>query len=353
MNAEKSNKSKELLQQAEEGIKQFLESDKYKDFLKTMSQFHRYSVNNTILIFMQKPDASHVAGYQSWKKKFNRQVNKGEKSIKIIGGREYKRKVEEIENGVKVEKEVKGISFFPVSVFDVSQTTGDPLPKLVNELQQDVSDYKNLYHAIKESTDFDVSFDDIKSGAKGYCRPLDNQIVINKGMSQSQTIKTLIHEITHADLHADEFKNNDVERTTKESKEVEAESTAFIVCEHYGIDTKDYSFPYLAAWSSSKELEELKASFEKIQKQADSLIQRIDTNLESILKEKELEVTQEKEQDLKDIKVPDISKMPLSERLNYFQEKADSINQVRKKDQVLQNHISHSEKKEKNKEAAK
>ncbi|MCX3905396.1 ArdC-like ssDNA-binding domain-containing protein [Enterococcus faecium] len=247
--AKKNNKTAELLSQAEEGIKEVLSSDKYKNFLRVMSKFHNYSLNNTLLILMQNPNATHVAGYKTWKNSFNRQVNKGEKSIKIIGGRPYKRKVEEIKNGQKEEKEVEGISFFPVSVFDVSQTSGEPLPQLMNELSGEVKNYPELYVALKQSTNFSIEFADIQGGTKGYCSPLEKKIVLNNGMSQAQTIKTLIHEITHADLHAPEFDKNSSIRTTKSTKEVEAESTAFVVCEHYGIDTKDYSFPYLAAWS--------------------------------------------------------------------------------------------------------
>ena len=155
----------------------------------------------------------------------------------------------------------------------------------MNELSGEVKNYPELYVALKQSTNFSIEFADIQSGAKGYCSPLEKKIVLNNGMSQAQTIKTLIHEITHADLHAPEFDKNSSIKTTKSTKEVEAESTAFVVCEHYGIDTKDYSFPYLAAWSSDKELKELKNSFEVILKQADNLIKKIDKNLAELQKE--------------------------------------------------------------------
>ena len=321
--AKKTNKTAELLSQAEEGIKEVLSSDKYKNFLRVMSKFHNYSLNNTLLILMQNPNATHVAGYKTWKNSFNRQVNKGEKSIKIIGGRPYKRKVEEIKNGQKEEKEVEGISFFPVSVFDVSQTSGEPLPQLMNELSGEVKNYPEIYVALKQSTHFSIEFADIQGGTKGYCSPLEKKIVLNNGMSQAQTIKTLIHEITHADLHAPEFDKNSSIKTTKSTKEVEAESTAFVVCEHYGIDTKDYSFPYLAAWSSDKELKELKNSFEVILKQADNLIQKIDKNLVELQKE----VTKEKEEKQ--------STLSLSDQLEEFEDKAKSLNEQRNKEKLI------------------
>lgn len=316
-----NHKTADLLSQAEEGIKTFLSSDKYKEFLRTMSKFHTYSLNNTLLILMQKPEATRVAGYKTWKNTFNRQVNKGEKALKIIGGRPYKRLVEELENGKKVKKEVQGISFFPVSVFDVSQTSGDPLPQLTTELQGEVTDYSTLYAALKRSSEFAISFEEISGGAKGYCAPLEKRIALQQGMSQAQTIKTLIHEMTHAELHAPEVQQNTTERTSRSTKEVEAESTAFVVCEHYGIDTRDYSFPYLASWSSDKELSELKNSFEKILKKADELIQKIDSNLELLQKEQ--------------VKEPE--KTPsLAEKLDALEEKANALNEQRAKENLAQ-----------------
>ena len=276
-----NNKTVELLNQAEEGIKDFLSSDKYKIFLKTMSKFHSYSLNNTLLILMQMPKATRVAGYKTWKNTFKRQVNKGEKSIEIIGGRPYKKEVEEVKNGKKEKKEVQGISFFPVSVFDVSQTSGEPLPELTKELSSDVKEYAKLFSAIKYTSDYSIVFESLQGGVKGYCDNQHKKIAINTGMSQSQTIKTLVHEITHSDLHSG------TEKLTRQTKEVEAESCAFVVCDHFGIDTKDYSFPYLASWSSDKDVPELKESFERILKQADSLIQKIDYHLEVLQKEAE------------------------------------------------------------------
>lgn len=153
-----SEKSQDLLRQAEEGIKEFLESDKYKHFLKTMSKFHQYSVNNTILIAMQKPDAEFVAGFKAWQNNFHRHVNKGETAIKIIEGRPYEKWIEKEIDGKKEKQKIEGFSFFPVSVFDVSQTSGEPLPKLTTELTADVNGYRDLYHAIKKSTPFNIGF---------------------------------------------------------------------------------------------------------------------------------------------------------------------------------------------------
>lgn len=295
-----SEKSQDLLKQAEEGIKEFLESDRYKHFLKTMSRFHRYSVNNTILIAHQKPDAQLVAGFKAWQNKFNRNVNKGEKAIKIIGCRPYEKWVEKEVDG-KIEKQkVTGVSFFPVSVFDVSQTAGEPLPQLTTELTEDVYGYRDLYHAIKRSTDFKIGFEEITSGAKGYCHMGENRIALHKGMS-------------------------------------EAESVAFVVCEHYGIDTSDYSFPYLGSWAKDSELSKLKESFERIQTQADDLIQRIDTNLEDVQREREQ--TQERSMPEKE-ETKQEKKLSLDDKIKQAKNKATTLNEERKKDQLLQNQKS-------------
>lgn len=323
-----SEKSQALLKQAEDGIKEFLESDKYKDFLKTMSKFHQYSINNTILIAQQKPDAQLVAGFKAWQNKFKRQVNKDEKAIKIIGCRPYEQWVDKEVDGKKERQKIQGFSFFPVSVFDVSQTKGEPLPQLTAELTANVNGYRDLYHAIKRSTAFKIGFEEITSGAKGYCDMTENRIALNKGMSESQTIKTLIHEVTHADLHAPEFQDKTVEKTSLRTKETEAESVALVVCEHYGIDTSDYSFPYLGSWAKDKELSELKESFERIQTQADDLIQRIDTNLEDVQKEQSIPEKTEPKQD---------QKLSLDEKIKQAKTKADNLNLERKKEQLLQN----------------
>ncbi|EAE6963906.1 hypothetical protein BHY27_14940 [Listeria monocytogenes] len=329
-----SEKSQALLKKAEDGVKEFLESEKYKHFLKTMSQFHQYSVNNTILIALQKPDAKLVAGFKAWQKKFKRQVTKGEKAIKIIGCRPYDKWIEKEVNGKKERQKIQGFSFFPVSVFDVSQTTGEPLPQLTTELTAEVNGYRDLYHAIKRSTTFKVGFEEITSGAKGYCDMKENRIALNKGMSEAQTIKTLIHEITHADLHSIEFKDQSASKTSLRVKETEAESVAFVVSEHFGIDTSEYSFPYLGSWAKDSTLTELKESFERIQTQADDLIQRIDKNLEQVQKERE----QDKERPAKEKnQFVNDQKVSLDDKLKQAEAKASMINEARKKDQLPQN----------------
>lgn len=248
-----NDKLKELLEQAEQGTKAVFESENYRNYLATMSKFHSYSFRNSLLILMQKPEATHVAGYAAWKKKFNRQVP----------------------------------SYVPVSVFDVSQTEGEPLPQLVNELNGSVEAYQDLMQAIRDVSPFPVSFEEIQGGAKGFCDPVTQRIVIQQGMSEAQSVKTAIHEVTHADLHAPEQNLILADRTDRRTREIEAESTAFVVCEHYGIDTSDYTFPYLASWSSSKELAELQSSLETIQKQAGDLIDKIDTRLTELQKDRE------------------------------------------------------------------
>lgn len=295
-----------LLKKAEDGIREVFESEKYQTYLTAMSKFHQYSFRNILLIHQQKADASFVAGYAAWQKKFNRQVLRGEKGIQIIGytTRKLKKQVElKDDNGdivysykpdgtrkpaTKTEEYIVP-SYIPVYVYDISQTDGEPLPALVNELTGEVNDYDKLMQAIVSTSSFPISFEQIKGEVKGYCDPISRKIAIKSGMSEVQTIKTAIHEITHADLHAPEQNLALSDRTDRRTMEVEAESTAFVVCSHYNIDTSDYSFGYLAGWSSSKELSELKNSLNTIQKQANDLISRIDENL-TLLKEKELSV---------------------------------------------------------------
>lgn len=297
-----------LLKKAEDGIRKVFESEKYQAYLTAMSKFHQYSFRNILLIQQQKADATLVAGYAAWQKKFNRQVLRGEKGIQIIGysSRKLKKQVElKDDNGdiiysyqpdgtrkpaTKTEEYIVP-SYIPVYVYDISQTDGKPLPTLVNELTGEVTDYNKLMQAIISTSSFPISFEQIKGEAKGYCDPISRKIAIKSGMSEVQTIKTAIHEITHADLHAPEQNLALAARTDRRTREIEAESTAFVVCSHYNIDTSDYSFGYLAGWSSDKELSELKGSLEIIQKQANDLISRIDGNL-MLLKEKELSVDQ-------------------------------------------------------------
>lgn len=298
--AKNDDKLKALLQQAEQGIKDVFESDRYRNYLAIMSKFHSYSFRNNLLILMQKPEASYVAGYSTWQKKFNRQVRRGEKGIQIIGYAPKKVNIEQEKknsNGEIVtdtkgnpEKEIvcRQIPYFtPVYVYDISQTEGEPLPQLINELDGSVAAYQDLIQAIAEVSPFPISFENIKGDAKGFCDPLTQRIVIQQGMSEVQSIKTAIHEVTHADLHAPEVNLSLSDRTDRRTREVEAESVAYTVCQHYGLDTSDYSFGYVAGWSSSKELKELHNSLEIIQKQAGELINKIDNRLAEIQKNRD------------------------------------------------------------------
>ena len=303
---DKQQQVQALLKQAEDGARAVFESENYRNYLSTMSKFHNYSFRNTLLIYMQKPEASYVAGYVAWQKNFNRQVQKGEKGIQIVGYtpknvNQEQEKRDEQGNPVigadgKPETETvnRKIPYFtPVYVYDVSQTEGEPLPRLVNELDGSVEAYNDLMTALREVSPFPIVFEDIKGGANGYCSPAEQKIAVRQGMSEVQTVKTAIHEITHADLHAPEIDTALENRKDRRTKEVEAESTAFIVCNHYGIDTSDYSFGYLASWSSTKELTELQSSLDTIQKQANELIDRIDNRLAELQKDRPLEIANE------------------------------------------------------------
>lgn len=305
------DKIKKLSEQLEEGIKNLFESDKYKNFLKTMSKFHNYSFRNSILIMMQNPEATYVAGFNKWNT-LNRKVNKGEKGIKIFAPAPIKKKVEQYkkdengnyiyENGKKVKEEVEQIipKYKITHVFDISQTNGEPLPTLTEELKGKVNDFINFKKALEKSTNFNISYGSIKGEAKGYCTPALRRIKVKENMSEVQTIKILLHEIAHAELHTSK------DGKSRSFKEVEAESIAFIVSNYYGIDTSDYSFGYLAGWSSDKELGELKESLDTIQKTAASLIDKIDSNYKELFKDKEIKI-EDTNKDIKEI-ISDASK---------------------------------------------
>lgn len=290
---------KEITDKLEKGLQDLFSSGQYADYLKTMSKFYSYSASNTLLIYMQRPDASHLAGYEAWKKNFNRHVKRGEHGIKILAPCPYKQHVEREQAGpdgkpVTVTEEVQRAAFKPVTVFDVAQTEGEPLPELgVNELTGDVEHYPEFFEALKQVAPFPVGFEAITSGAKGYCNYEEQRIAINEGMAEVQNVKTAIHEITHATLHnyyAEKEKEVPPEqRKDQRTREVEAESVAFTVCQHYGIDTSDYSFGYIAGWSSDKQAKELKASLGTIRNTAAGLIASIDETYQEIVKAKEQE----------------------------------------------------------------
>lgn len=299
-------KVKEITDQLEQGIQDLFESEKYMSWLRTMSKFHDYSLNNTLLIAFQRPDATLVAGYTAWQKQFGRQVQKGEKAIKILAPAPYKEKVE-IEKLDPVTKmpiysddgkpiievqEVTRPAFKVVSVFDVSQTEGREIPSLgVDELSGDVREYEMFFEALKRSCPVPMEFENIEGSAKGYYHQMEQRIAIREGMSQVQTIKTAIHEMAHQRLHAVDplDEKSEIIDQTRSSKEVEAESVAYTVCQHYGIETSDYSFAYVAGWSHGKETPELKASLNTIRKTANEMITEIDGHIAEINQEIEQE----------------------------------------------------------------
>lgn len=294
------DKVKEITDKLETGIKELFSSDKYVTWLNTMSKFHEYSLNNTILIAMQKPDATMVAGYTQWQKDFERNVNKGEKAIRILAWNPYKEKVErdkvdpethepiKDENGqtVKETVEVQRPSFKVVNVFDVSQTDGKELPTLATELQGNVKNFQDFFEALKRTCPVPIAFEDIKTGAKGYFHQTENRIAIKEGMSEMQTIKTAIHEMAHQKLHSVQQEKDqsyaDKKQQTRSEKEIEAESVAYTVCQHFGIDTSDYSFGYVAGWSQGKELSEIKDSLLTIRRAAASMIDDIEGHMKEI-----------------------------------------------------------------------
>lgn len=283
---EKENKIKELTQQLEKGVEEVLTSDRYKDYLKQMSKFHSYSYSNCLLIFLQNENASLVAGYKTWQTQFNRNVNKGEKAIKIIAPCPVKIKKDVEFINSKGEKEVKTEEvvfprFKAVNVFDISQTSGEPLTQLAEELKGDYKNFENLFNAIKKCSSFDIIMtnETLKEDAKGLCSIEDKTITIKEGMSQVQTIKTLLHEIAHEKLHTERNK-------TRNQEEIEAESIAFVVANYFGIDTSSYSFDYVFTWQE-KDKAEVKNSFQTIQETSSSLIEDIKNNL-ALSKEKSI-----------------------------------------------------------------
>ena len=306
-----AEKMKEITDRLEQGIQDLFESDRFKEYLQVMSKFHNYSFNNTLLIAMQKPDATLIAGYNSWKNLFGRQVSRGAKGIKVIAPSPYKvkKEVDKIDpktqkpvtdkNGkpVKEETEVTVPAFKVVSVFDVSQTEGKELPTIgVDELTGDVAQYADFFKATEQASPAPVGFEKIESGAKGYYSQTEKRIAINEGMSELQNLKTLIHEIAHAKLHDIDLNapaEEQADRPDRRTREVQAESIAYAVCQHYGLDTSDYSFSYVATWSSGRELSELKASLETIRSTASELIKDIDKNFSELTKDKEQTQAQE------------------------------------------------------------
>ncbi len=287
-----TEKVKELTSKLEEGLLNLKNSEDFKKYLTCMSKFHSYSYNNTLLIMMQKPQATYVAGFNSWKNNFNRIVKKGEKGIRILAPAPIKktvetRKTDQFGKQFIEQEEITIPIFKPVTVFDVSQTEGDPIPELIEgELKDSVKNFEDIKKALENTSQIPIINKEIEGGAKGYFDPKEQKIYINEGMSESQTIKTMIHEMAHSMLHDYTKKEEGEEKKNRNTKEVEAESVAFTVCKHFGIDTDDYSFGYILGWSKDATLNEFRQSLETIQKCSSRLIGRIEASLLDIEKEK-------------------------------------------------------------------
>ena len=303
------DRMREIVDSIENGIKELFESDKYRKYLATMSRFHRYSVNNTMLIYMQRPDATHVAGFNKWRDQFGRNVLKGEKGIRIIAPTPYKKKVEEIKTDPETnapvldadgkaiieEKEIRIPMFKVVSVFDVSQTAGKPLPQLAADLSGNVQQYEVFMEALRRASPVPIEIKPVAHDTDGFFSIKAQSITIRAGMSEVQTVCAAVHEIAHAKLHDYEHMTelaDDGEtilvpgEKSRNTEEVEAESISYAVCQYYGIETGENSFGYIATWSQGKELKELRASLETINKTASELITDIDRHFAEICKER-------------------------------------------------------------------
>ncbi len=311
--SENKKRLAEITAGIENGIKDLWQSDRYKQYLQVMSRFHRYSVNNTILIYMQNPNASHVAGYKKWEKNFGRHVKRGEKGIQIIAPTPFKKKVEEEkldpetkapmlnEDGTVMmeEKEITVPMYRVVSVFDVSQTDGKPLPKLAADLRGDVRYYSVFMEALRRTSPVPMDIAALPPNIDGYFNAEAQEIKLRDGMSETQTFCASIHEITHATIHNDEKQRmaaqvegkDPPKPKSRQTEEIEAESVAYAVCQYYGIDTSPNSFGYLAGWSEGKDLSELRDSLETINKTAGKLIRDIDGHFLEVCKERGIDLS--------------------------------------------------------------
>ena len=319
-----AEKIKEITDRLEQGITDLFDSERYKEYLQVMSKFHNYSFNNTLLIAMQKPDASLIAGFNAWKNNFGRNVMRGEKGIRILAPSPYKIR-QEVEkkdpqtgktvtdsNGKPVmeTKEIQIPAYKVVAVFDVSQTEGRELPAIgANELTGDVEQYEDFFAALEKTSPVPMGFEKIEGTAHGYYHLEEKRIAIDEGMSELQNLKTAIHEIAHAKLHDIDLnapQEEQGDRPDRRTREVQAESIAYTVCQHYGLDTSDYSFGYVAGWSSGRELAELKTSLETIRTTAAEIINTIDGHFAELQKAREAQKAQEAEKE----PTPDLSAEP-------------------------------------------
>ena len=292
------DKLKDITKKLEQGISSLFDSAKYKAYLNTMAKFHNYSFNNSLLIHMQRPDATHVAGYKAWLR-FKRHVMTGEKGIRIIAPAPYRQVFLEKQrdqfgnvvigaDGKPIVEEVERIvpSYKVSIVFDVSQTTGEPLPEIVKQLSGCVENYEILKEALQDASPVPIRYAEISSAANGYYSHVDKEIVVKSDLSEMQTIKTCIHEIAHSVLHDKDTGTQKEESLTNRDREVQAESVAYAVCQHLGLDTSDYSFGYIAGWSSGRDMKELKAAMNVIRETADKMISDISDRYETLKTEK-------------------------------------------------------------------
>lgn len=338
-------KVQEITEKLEQGIKELFESEKYKTYLNTMSKFHNYSFNNTMLIAMQKPDATLVAGFKAWQKNFDRHVKKGEKGIRILAPAPYKIKEERDKidpvtqellldkdgNPQKEEVEITIPAFRAVSVFDVVQTDGKPIPELAaKELLSDVEGYQDMIRAVEAISPVPIELEEIAGDSKGYYDREAKRIAVQENMSESQTLKTMIHEVAHSKLHSKEVEQDEQMKKDRNTKEVEAESIAYTVCQHFGIDTSDYSFGYIAGWSSGRDTKELRASMDTIRRTASELITGIEEQLQEIQRNREVSQEQTKESilliqntDLSEFSLLDVYGMDRPELMQALSEMSD------------------------------
>ena len=335
------DRMREIVDSIENGIKELFESDKYRKYLATMSRFHRYSVNNTMLIYMQRPDATHVAGFNKWRDQFGRNVLKGEKGIRIIAPTPYKKKVEEIktdpETNVPVldadgkaiieEKEIRIPMFKVVSVFDVSQTARKPLPQLAADLSGNVQQYEVFMEALRRASPVPMEIKPVARDTDGFFSIKAQSITIRAGMSEVQTVCAAVHEIAHAKLHDYEHMTelaDDGEtilvpgEKSRNTEEVEAESISYAVCQYYGIETGENSFGYIATWSKGKELKELRASLETINKTASELITDIDRHFAEICKERGIDRENLTAAEQPSVEVPEAEKLYMVDNDKYI-----------------------------------
>lgn len=293
-NAEtRQEKVRIITDELQKGIQALFESDKYRDYLQKMSKLHNYSFNNTVLIFMQKPDATMVAGMSTWNKAFGRTVNKGEKGLVILAPSPYKKAVEKPlrdsegnfvfdEHGQQITKRetIEIQSFRPAYVFDVSQTSGKPVPQLgVSSLDGTVERYDTVFEALRAASPVPVSFKPINGSAKGYYSLENKEIVLDENMSQLQTLKTFVHELAHSLLHDKDTLKTTGEKKDRNTCECEAESVAFTVCSYLGLDTSDYSFGYISGWAGARKTEAVIESMETIRKCSNDIITSIERQL--------------------------------------------------------------------------